>query len=284
MNSMPRWLLKSTGKPRCLLQSILDVPRTLKRASSSRSCSAVWPMPVPYPEVFSSSSSLVVEKVHLKRLVSFQGVHELVALGCPSAASGCLAIGSRLKARQWTAVKYVEHLCVDCNTPVSVDAAFMGRAAAKVEGMEMEAVLAALSRAGALLREYENNIFLHGSLGLLLIARSILQKRLGAKWEACKECWDECKASGCWTVCFSWTPTVWLWSFAGSRYWSLIWEATGLLRWFWDICRRGPAGPGLCYSEKQGTALQKISWHQTAETCEVMQQTGRLCFWLLCSA
>ena len=54
----------------------------------------------------------------------------------------------------------MEHLCVDGNTLVSVDAAFVGRAAAKIEGMEaVLAALAALSRAGGFLREYENQYF-----------------------------------------------------------------------------------------------------------------------------
>jgi hypothetical protein len=87
MNSMPRWLLKSNGKLRSFVQSILDVPRSLKRASSSPSCSAVWPMPIPYPETFSSSSLLKVEKLYLKRLVSIQVVcMSWPALECPPAA------------------------------------------------------------------------------------------------------------------------------------------------------------------------------------------------------
>ena len=158
MNSLPRWLLKANGKLRSFLLSILDVPRSLKKVSSSTTCSSVWPMPIPYPEVFSSAGSLRVERADLKRLVSVQVVClSWLALGCPDAAPSSLAIGSRLRARQWTAVKYLEHLCVDGNTPFSVDAAFMGRAAAKVESME--AVLAALSRAGAFLKEDGNQYF-----------------------------------------------------------------------------------------------------------------------------
>eukprot|EP00435_Cladocopium_sp_Y103_P017908 s2227_g4.t1 len=180
MNSMPRWLLKSHGKLRSFLLSILEVPRSLKRASTSIPCSAVWPMPIPYPEVFTKGSDPISGLAHLKRLVSIQVVClSWLSLGCPEAAPGYLAIGTRLKARQWTAVKYMEHLCYDGNTPEEVDAALMGRSAAKVESMEE--VLAALSRAVAFLKEDENLYFSSRLTRPPDMSSQFFAKRLGRK-------------------------------------------------------------------------------------------------------
>lgn len=100
----------------------------------------------------------------------------------------------------------MEHLCVDGNTPVSVDAAFMGRAAAKVEGME--AVLAALSRAGEFLREYENQYFSSQLTRPPFDSAQHFAKKIGRKVGKLAKNVDECKAAGCRTPCFSWTPTV----------------------------------------------------------------------------
>ena len=51
----------------------------------------------------------------------------------PEVAPECLRLGAKLSARQWSAVRMLEHLAVDRNFSESVSAADMGRAASKVE-------------------------------------------------------------------------------------------------------------------------------------------------------
>ena len=159
LNSLPRWFLKTTGSLRSFLLSILSMPRHSSSMSTSQSRYALWPMPIPYPEVFSKSGKHSSGKRDdLKRLVSLQVVClDWLTLGCPNAAPSSLALGNRLLARQWTAVKYLAYLCVDGNTPDSVDVAFMGRAASKVENLEK--TIGALARAVAFLKDGEKSYF-----------------------------------------------------------------------------------------------------------------------------
>lgn len=104
-------------------------------------------MPVPYPECFCKGKASSGD-VAVKKLVSIQVVtFSWMVLGCPRVAPDFLAIGSKLSAKQWSVVKYLHHLCSDGNTPNSVDPAFMGRAAAKME--DNEKAVEALARAVA---------------------------------------------------------------------------------------------------------------------------------------
>ena len=165
MNSLPRWFLKTSGTLRSFLLSILSLPRHTSSMSTSQSRYSVWPMPLPYPEVFCKSGKRSSgNRDDLKRLVSMQVVClNWLALGCPKAAPSCLALGNRLLAKQWSAVKYLSYLCVDGCTPLSVDAAFMGRAASKIEGLEKS--IGALARAAAFLKEGEKSYFASGVNG-----------------------------------------------------------------------------------------------------------------------
>lgn len=157
LNSMPRWVLKCTTALQGFLQSILSNPRRQVCHSTSERCDAIWPMPVPYPECFCKGKASSGD-VAVKKLVSIQVVtFSWMVLGCPRVAPDFLAIGSKLSAKQWSVVKYLHHLCSDGNTPNSVDPAFMGRAAAKME--DNEKAVEALARAVAFLEEEEKNYF-----------------------------------------------------------------------------------------------------------------------------
>lgn len=155
MNSMPSWLLRTKGKLGSFLLSILRSPRPAKCSPAVRGNAPLWPMPIPYPEVFSSSATFDCDDWHLKRLVVAQVVAmNWISLGGPVTAPICLSLGTRLTAKQWSVVKYLEHLCVDGNTPNEIDASFMGRAAVKIESVER--TLEALHRAIAFLKVEDN--------------------------------------------------------------------------------------------------------------------------------
>ena len=157
LNSMPRWVLKCSGALQGFLQSILANPRRLVSRNTSERCLNLWPMPIPYPECFCKGNESLAGAA-TKKLVSMQVVtFSWIVLGCPCKAPNSLALGSRLSAKQWSIVKYLEHLSSDGNTPNSVDAAFMGRAAAKMENMEQ--AVGALARAAAFLQEEEKKYF-----------------------------------------------------------------------------------------------------------------------------
>ena len=144
LNSLPRWVLSSKGPTRSFLQSILNNPE--KDYLSTSADRSVWPMPLPYPEVFKAGGQKLLN-APLKRLVCLQVVVlNWFCLDRPATAPGFLAAaaGVKLNSRQWTAVNMVEHLSTHGNTPELVDASMMGRAAVK-----MEDGLVALSRAAA---------------------------------------------------------------------------------------------------------------------------------------
>ena len=125
--------------------------------TTSRAAST-WPMPLPYPEVFMKDGYNVVD-APWKRLVCLQVVvFNWLVLNRPRKAPECLRIG--LSARQWSAVKNLEFLARDGNTPELVLVHDMGRAAAKFEGFQDE--LAALCRAASFLHAEESGYFASG--------------------------------------------------------------------------------------------------------------------------
>eukprot|EP00435_Cladocopium_sp_Y103_P062852 s652_g24.t1 len=111
-------------------------------------------MPIPFPEGF-SSGGYMHDDAHTKRLVSLQVVtFDWLVLGRPKSAPDSLKLGNKLSARQWDTVRRLEHLSFDGNTPELVDAAGMGRRAAKVEGFED--TLHAIGRAVDCLQVFDN--------------------------------------------------------------------------------------------------------------------------------
>ena len=145
VNSLPRWLLRSHCSLAGFLRSIVQCPadRTDAATSPSRG-SSTWPMPLPYPEVFSRGCS--VSGLHHKRMVCLHVmVLDWLCLNRPSAAPRELRLGARLTPKQWSAVAVLKRLAWDGNTPEAVDAVSMGRSAAKFESFEAD--LGAIHRA-----------------------------------------------------------------------------------------------------------------------------------------
>lgn len=160
LNSLPRLMLKTKGSLQGFLLSLVS-SRGPANGSTSLPSSTTWPMPIPYPEVFSKKALDRVVDSHWKRLISLQVVVlSWLALGCPSRAPGDLCLGRKLSAAQWSVVRMLEHLSSDGNTPEFVEAQDMGRAAGKVEDMEFH--LAALARAVTSVQSYEKSYFAAG--------------------------------------------------------------------------------------------------------------------------
>ena len=153
LNSLPRWLMKTKCSLQSFLRSILKNARG--STSSTSGTSSTWPMPVPIPEAFRSGAASL-GSMSTKRLISLQVVtFSWLALGKPFNAPAHLSLGNRLTARQWSVVRMLMHLSFDGNSPQFVDAATMGRAAAKVEGYED--TLSAAARAVSTLQVFEGH-------------------------------------------------------------------------------------------------------------------------------
>ena len=160
LNSLPRLLLQTKCCFQGFLQSLVSTHGANDAPTSSASSSA-WPMPIPYPEVFSGGAAARVAKCHLKRLTCLQvAVFNWLCLGCPRLAPSVIRMGARLSALQWSAVRMLEHLAVDGNTPEFVDAGDMGRSAGKVEDLEDH--LSVLSRAFSDLHGFEGGYWAAG--------------------------------------------------------------------------------------------------------------------------
>eukprot|EP00435_Cladocopium_sp_Y103_P036916 s1777_g9.t1 len=158
INSMPRWILKMKGGLAGFLRSMLEFPSETKCSPISTASSLLWPMPVPFPEVFRRRRDCPHSDDWLKRLVSFQVIlMSWTALGCPRRAPASIALGTRLRAKQWRVVRTLMGLNVDENTPQLVNASNMGRSASKFENVED--MLAALARAATVLQDEENAYF-----------------------------------------------------------------------------------------------------------------------------
>ena len=99
--------------------------------------------------MFCSGALTAVADSHRKRLVCLQvALLDWFVLGRPSAARKDLALGSQLTSRQWSAVRMLLELAMDGNTPEFIEAADMGRSAAK--NQDHEAMLDCLRRAASM--------------------------------------------------------------------------------------------------------------------------------------
>lgn len=148
LNSMPRWLLSIRCGFQGFLRSILMNPG--RPFSSTCTTNPLWPIPLPFPEVFGRSAACNVAMAHVKRLVSLQvAVLDWFVLGRPISAPDDIRLGRSLSSRQWTVVRRLQDLVVDGNTPEFIDAGDMGRSASKNEDQEkcLEALCRAVSMA-----------------------------------------------------------------------------------------------------------------------------------------
>jgi len=139
VNSLFRWTLKTKGSFRKFLLSVVAKPKGDVRSPTSKRGGdhhvPIWPMPVPYPEVFTKK---VDSDKDWKKLMVCMEVLALswLMLGEPDGAPEEISLGMVLTPQQWNVVKMLQHLSFDSNTPEFVDASLMARAAAKFESME----------------------------------------------------------------------------------------------------------------------------------------------------
>ena len=142
VNSWPRLLLKCGGDLASFVQSMLsDVPFLRDEGTPLR---LPWPMPIPYPEAFKRGGG--DGSMWRKRRTCVQVmVLNWLWLGRPSIAPRSLKLGQKLTSGQWRIVRLFEALSEDANSVLVVDAAGMGRSAAKTETQDEE--LGALHRA-----------------------------------------------------------------------------------------------------------------------------------------
>lgn len=141
LNSMCRLLLQCGGGLASFVYSVLSrkpYPEKEKGPFSRE----LWPMPVPYPEVFKAVGGSGWKKRRTNNLVL---ILNWLALGRPKCAPADIVVGCRLSRRQWSVVKLLETLVEDGNSIFSIDAEGMGRGAVKAESHDLE--LAALHRA-----------------------------------------------------------------------------------------------------------------------------------------
>ena len=139
VNSLFRWTLKTKGSFRKFLLAVVAKPKGDVRSPTSKRGGdhhvPIWPMPVPYPEVFTKK---VDSDKDWKKLMVCMEVLALswLMLGEPDGAPEEISLGMVLTPQQWNVVKMLQHLSFDSNTPEFVDASLMARAAAKFESME----------------------------------------------------------------------------------------------------------------------------------------------------
>ena len=130
LNSMLRLLLKYTDKLSGFLHSFLSNEPQLRAGASS--LGPLWPLPVPYPEVFGHGPAF--RSSWRKRRVALQVVVlNWLYLGRPAVCPGNLWPGQPLSKRQWCRVKNLENLSEDGNSVFEVNAELMARAATKTE-------------------------------------------------------------------------------------------------------------------------------------------------------
>ena len=144
LNSLPRMLLQSGSTFGFFLQSLLGLQLHPRNDGTCRG--SVWPLPLPYPEVF--RGGLVYGSAwRKKRLCLLVLLLDWFWLGKPRVCPGSLWLGRQLTAKQWKIISKLESLVEDSNSVEEVAATDMGRGAGKVELQDDE--LATLHRAMA---------------------------------------------------------------------------------------------------------------------------------------
>lgn len=143
VNSMVRMLLKCGGSLASFVLSCLS-PNPSRRDDGTLN-NSIWPMPLPYYEAFEGDAVKSLRTWRKRRLCLQVMTLNWLFLGRPDVAPEMLRCSRRLSSKQWRTVCLLEWLSEDLNSVEKVDAASMGRTAAKAETQDEE--LAALHRA-----------------------------------------------------------------------------------------------------------------------------------------
>lgn len=135
-NSLARWICSTSSSFARFLKSLLSTAPSVEGGTAS----TLWPMPVPYPEVWlrEAGAKLGEPAIRPRR----KAVNLIIAalnwlhMGRPGAIPVSLALGKPLSSQQKQGVERFESQMDDVATSGDIDAAAMGRTAAKVEGLD----------------------------------------------------------------------------------------------------------------------------------------------------
>eukprot|EP00438_Fugacium_kawagutii_P035056 Skav236663 [mRNA] locus=scaffold338:109507:114366:- [translate_table: standard] len=157
-NSMARWVLSSSSNFSTFLKSLLSTTP----AAEAGTAHPLWPMPVPFPEVWGRSlkkswcdpGSWARKKSINLLIAALNWLH----MGRPKQCPAAVALGARLSGCQWRVVRRFERLQSDVATSGEINAEAMGRTAARVESLDQLLVL--LQQQAVSLREagYEHRL------------------------------------------------------------------------------------------------------------------------------
>eukprot|EP00435_Cladocopium_sp_Y103_P024002 s4132_g5.t2 len=127
---MLRLLAKHSDNLSGFLQTFLsNEPRPREEVIS---LGPLWPIPLPYPEVFGRQPAFGAS--WRKRRLSVQVlVMNWLYLGRPGVCPAVLWLGRKLTPRQWQRIRLLEELSEDANSCFEVDAHLMARSAIKTE-------------------------------------------------------------------------------------------------------------------------------------------------------
>ena len=135
-NSLARWILSTFSSFARFLKSLLSTAPSVEDGTTS----TCWPMPVPYPEVWrheDEAAPLSPAVRSLRKAVNLVVLAlDWLHMGRPGVIPSVLALGRSLSKQQWRVVKRFESQMLDVAHSGDIDAAAMGRTAAKVEGLD----------------------------------------------------------------------------------------------------------------------------------------------------
>ena len=151
-NALTRWLLRTSSAFATFLQSV----KSHSLPGEGSTAPTLWPMPLPYPEVFDESSEAALDVSFPVRAL-WKVLNLVVAalswlhMGRPERAPACMALHLPLNFQQRGVVRRLERLISEVHQTKTVKPSDMGRNAAKVEGLdsllcELHGVAATLPR------------------------------------------------------------------------------------------------------------------------------------------
>lgn len=131
---LPRHVLRSGTSLAAFLRSFLGNQPWKHRGTAL----PLWPIAAPYPGCFSGANAEVNrEQLSLQKAVNVAVLTlSWLHLGRPSRCPGSLSLTTTLSSKQWEVVRRLELHLKEVQEAGVVDAAQMGRSAAKVEGLE----------------------------------------------------------------------------------------------------------------------------------------------------
>ena len=136
-NSMTRWLLRTSSAFAKFLHSV----KSQSFPAEGSTAPTLWPMPLPYPEVFDESfdagaSASFPLRALWKALNLVVAALSWLHMGRPDKAPSCMALHRPLNFQQRGVVRRLERLMAEVHQTKTVRPSDMGRNAAKVEGLD----------------------------------------------------------------------------------------------------------------------------------------------------